>query len=284
MKKIKNIIVAIDFSVTARNAYRYAKGLAVTLNTELTLVHVKESLMIVSDVMITPFPPDYAQLIKDMEKLVAEENKETAHLILKQEVKIKVLTGDPVFVLTELSENEEVDLIVIGTTGLSDVLTKIFGSISLKVSNKTRCPVILVPRDAKWQSIEQILFASDYDSMTMELTRHIIDFAMNIHAHIHFVNVRNYDPILETKQKDIIWDNLFVTNDSNLTFEKHTIYGNDTVRELVRYSETKNINLIAFASKHRNFWTNLAHKSVTENMALSSNIPLLVMHLDDEIN
>lgn len=284
MKKIKNIIVAIDFSVTARNAYRYAKGLAVTLNAELTLIHVKENIMIVSDVMITPFPPNYEQLIKDMEELVAEENKETTQFKLNQEVKLKVLTGDPVFVLTELSENEEVDLIVIGTTGLSDVLTKIFGSISLKVSNKAQCPVILVPREAKWQSIERILFASDFDSMTLELTRHIIDFAISIHASIHFVNVRNYDPILEPKQKDIKWDGLFVPTDASVSFEKHTIYGNNTVEELKKYSESKNINLMAFASKHRNFWTNLAHKSITENMALSSNIPVMVMHLDDESN
>ena len=283
MKKIKNIIVAIDFSVTSRNAYRYAKGLAVTLNAELTLIHVKENIMIVSDVMITPFPPDYDRLIKDMQELVNEENKETSQLMLKQQVKIKVLTGDPVFVLTELSEKEEVDLIVIGTTGLSDVLTKLFGSVSLKVSNKAKCPVILVPREAKWQVVEQILFASDYDSMTMELTHHIIDFALNIHAHIHFVNVRNYDPILETKQKDIDWDKLFVANDSNFTFEKHTVYGNDTVIELRRYSEAKKINLMAFVSKHRNFWTNLAHKSTTENMALSTITPIIVMHLDDKV-
>jgi len=282
MKKINKIIVAIDFSITARNAYRYAKELAQTLNAELTLVHVRKTLMIVSDVVISPLPTDNTRLMKDMEDLVAEENKSTDSLTTKQELKIKVLNGDPVFILTELSENKDVDLIVIGTTGLSDVLSKLFGSVSLKVSNKAHCPVILVPREAKWHPIEQLLFASDYDSMTLELTRHIIDFAVNIHAGIHFVNVRNYDPILEPKQKDIRWEGLFESSDPHLTFQKHTVYGNNTVEELKKYSEEKNINLIAFASKHRNFWTNLSHKSISGNMALSSVTPIMVMHLDDE--
>jgi hypothetical protein len=52
MKKINNITVAVDFSVTARNAYRYANLLAQTLNADLTIVHAKENPMIVSDVLI----------------------------------------------------------------------------------------------------------------------------------------------------------------------------------------------------------------------------------------
>jgi nucleotide-binding universal stress UspA family protein len=284
MKKIKNITVAVDFSITARNAYRYARALAEALNASLTIVHIKENVLIVSDVMISPLPSEEHRmhLITDIKELVAEENMAAGSLIAEQEAEIRILTGDPVAVLTELSENKDADLIVIGTTGLSDVLTTIFGSTSLKVSNKAKCPVILVPVNAHWQPVEQILFASDYDSMTSELTRHIIDFALNIHAGIHFVNVRNYDPILEPRQKDIDWDKLFVAHDTDLSFEKHTIYGNDTVAELRKYSAEKNINLVAFVSKHRNFWQNLSHKSITENMTLSAATPIMVMHLDDE--
>ncbi len=104
---------------------------------------------------------------------------------------------------------------------------------------------------------------------------------MNLNSVVHFVNVRNYDPIFEAKQKDIDWDELFVSTDSKLTFEKHTIYGNDTVVELNKYCNAKNINLITFASKHRNFWENLMHKSITENVALSNILPIMVIHSDD---
>lgn len=279
MKNIQNIVVATDFSATARDAYKYARELSNTLGATLTIVHVKENLIMGSDVMIAT--KDNGQLIKNIEDLIVEENN-SVRSTLKQDVKIKILSGDPVDALVEISKSEEADLLVIGTTGLADVLTKLFGSVSIKVSNKAHCPVILVPRDATWQPIKQILFASNFDSMTKGLSHDVIDFALNIHAGVHFVNVRNYDPPFEAKQKDIDWNELFIATDPNLSFEKHTIYGNDTIEELKKYSEEKNINVIAFVSKHRNFWEHLMHSSITENAALTTVLPIMVMHLDDK--
>ena len=282
MGKIKNIFVAIDFSVTSRNAFCYAKALAKTLDASLTMIHVKVDLMVVSDVMILPNPSeDNSQLIDDLKQIISEEEGIVFNkLAPKQEIKIKLLRGNPESVLVELSKSDETDLIVMGSTGLSDVLTKIFGSTSHNVSNQAHCPVILVPRGVKWEPIEQMVFASNFDSMAPELVHHITDFASSVSADIHFVNVKSFDPVFEIKEKDVDW-NALMTNHSDLYFEKHTIYGNDTVEQLKLYSEEKNIDLIAFVSKHRNFWQSLAHKSVTENMVLSVNTPIMVIHLDD---
>jgi|GEM_PF-1052685 len=280
MKKIRNIAVGIDFSLPSINAYHYALALAKKIGAELTLVHVKRDSSITSDVIISSFPPDNNdRLIKKIRGLI-NEDPETTKL---SATKIKILTGDVVTVFTELPENTGTDLIVLGNNGLSNVVTKLFGSTALKISNRTHCPVMLVPREAQWQDLKQLLFASDYDSMSSIFVTKITDFATNVHANIHFVNVRNYDPILEPKQKDINWNGLLTGNTSNLDYKKSTIYGNDTVEELKKYSEANNIDLIAFASKHRIFWTDLTHKSTTSKMALSTTVPLMVMHLDDEV-
>jgi nucleotide-binding universal stress UspA family protein len=277
MKNIKNILVPIDFSVTSRDAYRYAVNLAESLNAKLTVIHVIQNLVMVSDVMIAPFPlVDHGQIMRDTEQLILEEGS------TKNKVDIEILEGDVVDVLTELSKSDKTDLIVIGTTGLSDVLTKIFGSVSTKLSNKAHCPVILVPRGAKWQAIEQMMYASNYDSVTPGTVKQITDFATNIDADIHFVNVKSYDPVFEIKEKELDWKNLFTEVNSNLYFETHTLYGNNTEEELKKYSESKNINLIAFVSKHRNFWESLLHHSITQNAAISTTIPMMVIHLDDE--
>jgi len=283
MKKIKNIIVATDFSITARRAYQYACALAKTIGAQLTIVHVKENFTIVSDVVVSSIPSAaHEQLIKDIEEMVTEENTQLDQKTIKGEVKIKILTGNPANVLIGLSERNETDLIVIGTTGFSDVFTKLFGSVSLDVSNKANCPVILVPREARWHAIETILFASNYDSITSKFVSKITEFALNLNAKVHYVNVRNYDPILEPKQKDINWDELIKPENTGLAFERSTIYGNNTVDELRRFSEDNNISLMAFVSKQRNFWQNLAHISITKNMAISTMLPILVMHPDDE--
>ncbi len=283
MKKVKNILVPIDFSVTSRNAYRYARELSETLDATVTVINIKENFMMVSDVMMVPFPEqESGQLMRDVREFIADEDTMVNKLAGEHAVKIKIMQGNPVDVLVELSENEDTDLIVIGTTGLQDVLSKIVGSVSLKVANKAHCPVILVPRDAKWYPIEQIMYASNYDSMTAKAVHEIADFAINIDADIHFVNVKNFDPVFEVREKEIDWSELFTLTDSSVYFDRYTIYGNDTIEKIIEFNDEKNINLMAFVSKHRNFWENLIHKSVTENMALSTTIPMMVMHLDDE--
>ena len=276
MKNIKNILVPIDFSITSRDAYRYALKLSESLNVKLTVTHVIQNLVMVSDVMIAPFPlVDRIQIMRDIEQFISEEGGS------KNEVDIEILEGNVVDVLTELSKSNKTDLIVIGTTGLSDVLSKLFGSISTELSNKAHCPVILVPRGAEWQPLEQIMYASNYDSVNADTIKEITNFAINIGADIHFVNVKSYDPVFEIKEKELDWKELFKNLDSNLYYETHTIYGNDTSEELNKYSETNNISMMAFVSKHRNFWGNLIHKSVTENSAISTTIPMLVIHIDD---
>lgn len=281
MKRIHNITVGIDFSTAARNAFRYASSLAETLGATLTLVHVKEYHMIVSDV-VTPTVPseENEECIREMEQMVAAEYQGT---IRPEGVKVKVLNGNAVSIFSELPGNTGTDLIVLGATGRSDILTKVVGSTSFKVSNQGHCPVILVPMYTKWRPIEQILFASDHDSMTSNFVNRITDFALNVKACIHFVNVRNYDPILEPKQKDIVWGELLAGSTSDQAYKKITIYGNDTTSELIKYSETHNINLLAFVSKHRHFWSDLIHKSVSAGVSMSTIAPIMVIHLDDQV-
>lgn len=282
MKNIKNIIVATDFSATSRNAYRYAKLLARSINASLTLVSVRESMLMASDVSLAPFPIiEDAVFINQLEGLIIEENKRLSITTNPNEVNIKILRGNVVEALVDLSKNDSTDLIVIGTTGLSDVLTKIFGSTSVSVSNLALCPVMLIPRDAHWQPIKQILYATNYDSLSPIMVQEISDFAISHKADLHFVNVRDFDPMFTPKQKDFSWNELLISKHPDFYFEKQTIYGDDTVEQLIKYSNAKSIDMMCFASSHRNFWQNLAHKSITENMAISSTIPIMVIHLDD---
>ena len=283
MKKIKNIIVATDFSVTSRDAYRYAKLLAESLTAKLTLVNVRESILMASDASLAPFPiVSDAELVKQIHEFMAEENK-TLHLSVTghHHVNVKILRGNVVDELVAVSEEEATDLMVIGTTGLSDVMAKMFGSTSISLSNQAHCPVLLVPRGAKWKSLEQIMYASNYDSLSPIMVQEVSEFAISAKADLHFVNIRNFDPPFETRQKEFNWDQLFISKNPNFYYEKETIYGNDTVKELVKYSVKKGMDMMCFVSNHRNFWQNLVHTSVTENMANSSTIPMLVLHIDD---
>jgi nucleotide-binding universal stress UspA family protein len=56
----------------------------------------------------------------------------------------EVLIGDPSNEILQFANDEKVDLIIIGTTGLSGIKKFVFGSVARKVSEKAKCPVMLV--------------------------------------------------------------------------------------------------------------------------------------------
>ena len=284
MKKIKNIIVPTDFSVTSRNAYHYAVRLAETLDATVTVVHINEYFIPVSEIAIAPLSEqEESRLGEAMSLFIAEEDASEEGIMVKNKVKTRIIKGDPISRLVELSESGDADLIVMGTTGLQDFLSKIIGSTSLDVSNKAHCPVLLVPRDTKWHRVDKVMFASNYDSTTPKMIRDVTDFALAVNAAVHFVHIEDFSTESESKVSEIIWDELFSLTDPNLSFEIHTISSSDKIAELKKYAGQHGINLMAFVSKHRTFWGNLMHKSVTQNIAISTSTPMLVMHLDDEI-
>jgi nucleotide-binding universal stress UspA family protein len=282
MKKIKNIIVVTDFSTTAQNTYRYSRLLAESLDATLTVVNVRESILMASDASLAPFPVvSDSEIMKEMEAFILEENKLLTIAATKSDVKIKIRRGNVVDELVIVSKEDTTDLIVIGTTGVSDTFTKLFGSTSISLSNLAHCPVLLIPPGATWEPIEQIMYASNYDSLSPMMVQRITEFAIAAKADLHFVNVQNIVPLLDNKQKKFNWKELFVPENPDFYYEKQTIYGDDTVQELLEYSVEKEIDLMCFASNHRNFWQNLVHKSISGNIAIAATVPMLILHLDD---
>ena len=284
MKNIKNILVPTDFSVTSRNAYHYAKRLAITLDATITVLHVNQYFMPIAEVAIGSISEDEVVKMSEeaMTSFVVDEDDIDHWKMIKHRVKTTILKGDLVPILVEMSESSDTDLIVMGMTGMQDFIGKIIGSASLDVSNQAKCPVILIPRDAKWHKIDKVMYASNYSSITPKMIGNITDFALAIDAGVHFVHVEDFSADYKENIAKIIWAELFSADDApSLSFEIHTISGGDKIEELRKYAEENEVKLMAFVSKHRTFWQNLVHKSVTEHMAISTEFPMMVMHLDD---
>lgn len=280
MKTFKNIIVPTDFSATAQNAFAYAQVLAEALGAEITVVHVKEYFLPASEISIPSITIYDESPLNETMKNFVEFKDEQSSVMLKSKVKTKILKGNTIDELVHYSSKKDVDLIVMGTTGLQDFVSKVIGTVSLDVANKAHCPVILVPRDANWQPINRIMFTANYASTSPKTVREVMDFAEIIDANIHFVHV-NESKTDNDKLMETIWDELFEAADPRVAFEMHTIYSGDVVEQLKKYATDHHIDLIAFVNKKRNFWQNLMHRSVTQNVAISTDTPMLIMHFDD---
>ncbi|HZB65427.1 MAG TPA: universal stress protein [Nitrososphaeraceae archaeon] len=91
------------------------------------------------------------QYIKELH----QEIKENAIKMLNEKIKeyknvenislqSKVIIGEPANEIIKFANDEKMDLIIMGTTGLGGIKKFVFGSVARKVSEKAPCPVMLV--------------------------------------------------------------------------------------------------------------------------------------------
>ena len=138
-----NILIPIDGSEYADKAFRYALNLAEKYKSKVTLIYVVQR-------PVFAYTEYEAQAVLESIKGLEEEGKE----ILKRGKKIaegfniettsKMLKGDPSEEILRLIDEERIDLIVIGSRGLSRVKAFFLGSVSDKVSHHATCPVLIV--------------------------------------------------------------------------------------------------------------------------------------------
>lgn len=100
--------------------------------------------------------------------------------------------GHPVQAITHLAARRQVDLIVIGSRGLSDVPAFLLGSISEEVLHHAHCPVLIVRGDNALQQApawQRILLASDGSAGALQATDMALEIAQKFGASLSVLNV-----------------------------------------------------------------------------------------------
>ncbi len=271
-----NIIVPTDFSATARCALFYAGKMAeVWDEVEIKVVHV---FMPAVESEYPNFVPPVAEYLKVREKMLEEFLSEAkVEKISSEKVSVskELLVGFPADEIARVAE--EADLIVMGTTGDSDILNKIFGSVSSAVARRADCPVVLVPGDMSFSGFNHILFASNYESITPGIMERLIAFNKPFQACIHFVHVREKKSY--ERSKETIIRELFTDGDPPFAFELAEVEGESVDQALNTYVKEHDIDLVVMVNQQRTFWDNFFRKSETKRMALTTRIPMMVLHL-----
>lgn len=138
--QIKTILVAVDGSEFSEKAVRYACALGPPLNAELILLHVVPMLVSATPYHDTVSDQPFLALQKVGEDILAKAKR------IAEPVPVIDLIdhGDPAARIIEIAEEKSVDLIIMGSRGLSGIRRLFTGSISDKVANQASCPVMIV--------------------------------------------------------------------------------------------------------------------------------------------
>ena len=84
------------------------------------------------------------EALESYAKEVAEKSKELARQQGVEKVRSFYIGGGPARMIVEFSEDHDIDLIVMGSRGMSDSTRYLLGSVSHKVTSLAQRPVMVV--------------------------------------------------------------------------------------------------------------------------------------------
>jgi universal stress protein A len=142
--QIKTILVPCDFSEHAEYAFTWAFGLAEKQGAKLILMHAVPLLSRVAypdALALVDLPKMEAELIADAEKRLREfaAAKGTSAVTIET----RAVVGDPVWEICQMAEQEQVDLIVMGSHGRTGLAHVLLGSVAERVVRHAPCPVLV---------------------------------------------------------------------------------------------------------------------------------------------
>ena len=139
---IKSILVPIDGSDHGRKAVQYAADIALKYKAMVHVVHI-----------VSPLPDiiqesEVLEVIQDRGEAFAREILEEAVGEFKKKgvrsFQSTVLHGNPADAIIEFARKHGVDMIVMGSRGLSGVTELLLGSVSTRVCHLADCTCVTV--------------------------------------------------------------------------------------------------------------------------------------------
>lgn len=149
MKLFKRVAYCTDFSEGADRAFDVAAELARSNGARLYFVHVIPPIVAPSPAF-EEFVPSYTSVEITEEVMKASQEKISEWYVPRLQdypnYEVRIENGYPSNRIVEFAEKNQVDLIVMGSQGLTGLAHVFFGSTAEKVVRKADCSVLCVRR------------------------------------------------------------------------------------------------------------------------------------------
>lgn len=287
MKAIKSILVPTDFSENSRAAFDYALNMAEDTKAILKVVHVYSDYvpeMPLADPSYVGGGRSIAEIKESLEKFVDAELESVAGTATARKAKVEaeMVYGSPIQEIVNMSKSGEYDVIIMGTAGEKNWGEIMFGSVSTHVSQQAYCPVLLVPSGSTYKKVYDIVYACDFDHKSFKHAGLVSDVAKTFGANVHLLFVKTEENDRPDYTKDMSdMAEVFKTQAPKLKFTCDMIEEEDVVEGINHFSQDNKIDMVVAVTKHRTFWSRMLHSSKTKELAIYSELPVLVIKADD---
>ncbi len=284
MKQIKSILVPVDFSAIASNAFRYALQLA---------DHLEAAVELLYSIPPTSAVPDHAPFaISFVEDLQAEAelgirqflDKEVAVLKgkLRKPPKVSALVkiGDLRHTIKERAVAGNNDLIVMGTHGQHDVWDKILGTNTTFLLKNSPLPLLIVPNGVEYRPCKLLCYATDLQHVDAFKVERLLDVFSSFQPALHFLHVMPLEKEQTTYDISRLRE-LFGNANAATKTTFATVNNDEVVSGITDYVTRNACDLVIMHRPAHSWLEDLFRASNTREAALKATFPLLVFRSED---
>lgn len=275
---MKKILFPTDFSEVADNAFVHALELAKKVQAEIVLLHAFEFPVIDTQ----NHPENYISLYDSLELSQLDCFKEQMtrlHAIADERhlnsIKLsnRLMYGDLIGCIKTAIKEEQIDLVVMGTSGATGWKEVFIGTNTGELVISTEVPVLSVPVVAKFDKIETIGFTTRYRDKDKVALLQVLGIAKQMKAVVKclYVSTRNSDVAVSTLTA---WEKEFV----NEPIQFFVIPSDHIALTIADFIRSQSIDMLAMTTYKRSFFSDLFTTHFTERMTFHSNTPILVLH------
>lgn len=292
-QSVQRILVPIDFSDYSVNACKYAVGLAEKLNAEIRLMHVYYN-PVVNSMPLTDtyyYQVNMDEIIREIE-IRAKTNMDEFYKDLKEKIEKDNIEGvklDYTLVrgiaseeIISVSEEFKPDVIIIGTRGQGERENDLIGSVTARIIEDTKVPVLVIPEDSLYEGIStiNILYATDFDDSDYKALKKLMYIMAPFDFRLYCLHIGIQDTSDWDKAKmNGLKEKLFAQY-PDYEIECSVIEEKDFLKGVQEFIREKNIDIISLVTHKRNLISKLLNPSVARKILFHTNIPFLVFHAD----
>jgi nucleotide-binding universal stress UspA family protein len=259
-----------DFSDNARNATMYALKMFEEEKASFYLMNAYDLEFSGSPYIVQVKEELAADSIKGLKNELALIHRRFPHA----KVELLSLFGNLLDVIRKEITESHYHLIVLGCRGETALENFLLGSRAYEVIKNIEAPILLIPKHAKFRHPEKIVFATDLkDVQSDEMVEPVRDIAHMFHSPLLFVNVLEDDYVNRIESEEKIAGHF---PGINISF--NFIEDEDVIEGINNFMEENDADIVALVRHDMGMIDRLFHPSITKQMVLHPEHPMLILH------
>ncbi len=275
---MKKILVPTDFSQQAEYALKVAAQLAKKHDSEVHMLHMVELPM--HQIIATSNYSELPEAVFFMK--IAHQKFEEAtdkdyldDLDLFENIKFNE-TPDGV---SNYCDENDIDLIVMGSHGSSGIKEMFIGSNTEKVVRTSRVPVLVIKNDHKEFTVSDFVFASDFKKDNKGTYDQAVKIAKIWGSKLHLLLVNTAGNFITTVEAEKAMNDFI--KDTHYKKRSFNVFNDVTVEKgILNFSKTINADLIGICTHGRQGIAHFFNGSISEDLVNHANRPVITFKIE----